>query len=58
MNPKFQRDLGYCKLYDDSAATMDMIIGCEPIYFTYGGKDWLIELLSLHVFHSDIIFLY
>jgi peptidoglycan hydrolase-like protein with peptidoglycan-binding domain len=44
MNP-LQRDFGYCKRYDESAATlMSAIIDCEPIYFTYGTNDWLIEL--------------
>ncbi|UZW12682.1 DUF4474 domain-containing protein [Clostridium pasteurianum] len=44
MNP-LQRNFGYCKFYDDSAATplVSTIIDCEPIYFTYDSKDWLIE---------------
>lgn len=40
----WQRSVGYCRLYDESAAPMGMIIDCEPIYFSYGGKRWLIEL--------------
>ncbi len=40
-----QEKFGYCKLYDDSAASlMSTIIDCEPIYFTYMNKDWMIEL--------------
>lgn len=39
----WQRDFGYCRLYDEAAAPMGMIIDCEPIYFEYGGKRWLIE---------------
>ncbi len=39
----WQRKLGYCRLYDEAAASLGMIIDCEPIYFTYGGKRWLIE---------------
>lgn len=39
----WQRDLGYCRLYDEAAAAMNMIIDCEPAYFDYGGKKWLIE---------------
>jgi len=39
----WQRDMGYCRLYDEAAAPLGMIIDCEPIYFTYGGKRWLIE---------------
>lgn len=40
----WQRKSGYCKLYDDSAAAFQMIIDCEPVPFSYAGKDWLIEL--------------
>ena len=40
----WQRDFGYCRLYDEAAALFSMIIDCEPIYFSYGGKRWLIEL--------------
>jgi hypothetical protein len=39
----WQRGFGYCQLYDEAAAMMNMIIDCEPAYFEYGGKKWLIE---------------
>lgn len=39
----WQRKMGYCRLYDEAAAPMGMIIDCEPIYFDYDGKRWLIE---------------
>lgn len=39
----WQRDVGYCKLYDEAAAPMSMIIDCEPIYFEYDNRRWLIE---------------
>lgn len=39
----WQRKYGYCRLYDESAAPMGMIIDCEPIYFEYDEKKWLIE---------------
>lgn len=39
----WQRDCGYCELYDEGAAAFSMIIDCEPIRFEYGGKRWLIE---------------
>jgi hypothetical protein len=39
----WQRNMGYCRLYDEAAAPMGMIIDCEPIYFEYDGKRWLIE---------------
>lgn len=40
----WQREMGYWRLYDEAAALMGMIIDCEPIYFEYSGKRWLIEL--------------
>lgn len=43
MNP-WQRQMGYCRLYDEAAAAMSMIIDCEPIRFEYFGKKWMIEL--------------
>jgi hypothetical protein len=39
----WQRNMGYCRLYDEAAAPMGMIIDCEPIYFDYDGKKWMIE---------------
>lgn len=39
----WQRDVGYCRLYDEAAAVLSMIIDCEPITFEYKGKRWLIE---------------
>ncbi len=39
----WQRKMGYCRLYDEAAAPLGMIIDSEPIYFSYGGKRWLIE---------------
>ena len=45
MDP-WQRDIGYCRLYDELAAPMGMIIDCEPIHFEYLGKrmdDWFVE---------------
>ena len=41
MNP-WQREIGYCRLYDELAAPLGMIIDCEPIYFDYLGKRWMI----------------
>jgi hypothetical protein len=40
----WQRNFGYTRLYDEAAAPMSLIIDCEPIYFRYKGKNWLIEL--------------
>lgn len=39
----WQRNCGYCHLYDEAAAPLGMIIDCEPIYFQYDEKQWLIE---------------
>jgi hypothetical protein len=39
----WQRKMGYCRLYDEAAAPLSMIIDSEPIYFDYGGKRWMIE---------------
>lgn len=42
MNP-WQRELGYCRLYDEASAALSMIIDCEPITFEYDGRKYLIE---------------
>ena len=41
MDP-WQRNIGYCRLFDEAAAPMGMIIDCEPIYFNYNEKKWMI----------------
>ncbi|SFU81166.1 protein of unknown function [Clostridium sp. DSM 8431] len=38
-----QRQFGYCRLYDELAPLLGMKIDCEPVYFQYDGKRWLIE---------------
>ena len=43
LNP-WQREFGYCRLYDEASAAFSMIIDCEPITFEYDGRKWLIEL--------------
>ena len=40
----WQREMGYCKAYDEGSPFFNMIMDCEPITFSYGGKRWLIEL--------------
>lgn len=40
----WQRKVGYCRLYDEASPTFNMVMNCEPITFSYGGKRWLIEL--------------
>lgn len=39
----WQRNFGYCRLYDEASAIFSMIIDCEPISFRYREKRWLIE---------------
>lgn len=41
MNP-WQRDVGYCRLYDEASAPLGMIIDSEPIHFEYIDKKWMI----------------
>ena len=43
MDP-WQREVGYCRLYDILAAPFGMIIDCEPIYFEYHNKKWMIGI--------------
>ncbi len=43
MHP-WQREMGYCKLYDELSINLNLIFDCEPIYFTYNDKRWLLEL--------------
>nr|MBQ8253294.1 DUF4474 domain-containing protein [Lachnospiraceae bacterium] len=40
----WQRNLGYEKAFDEGAVLLSMVIDCEPIYFEYEGRRWLIEL--------------
>lgn len=42
MDP-WQKNLGYCSLYDEAGPALSMIFDSEPIYFDYNGKHWLIE---------------
>ena len=39
----WQRELGYCRLYDRAALALNMAIQSEPIYFDYNNRRWLIE---------------
>ncbi len=40
----WQRDMGYCALYDKAAAHFRMIFDALPVYFNYREKTWLLEL--------------
>jgi hypothetical protein len=39
-----QRRFGYAYGYDVAALGMNAILDCEPIFFDYAGKHWMIEL--------------
>lgn len=39
----WQRKYGYCRLYDEAAPLLSMIMDSEPVTFQYGGKRWLIQ---------------
>lgn len=39
----WQRELGYCRLYDEAALALNMAIHSEPVYFAYHNRRWLIE---------------
>ncbi|MDR3310050.1 MAG: DUF4474 domain-containing protein [Oscillospiraceae bacterium] len=40
----WQRRYGYCSLYDEGTALSGMIIDCEPVYFIYNDRVYLVEL--------------
>lgn len=40
----WQREMGYCRQYDEAAIAMHMNFDCEPIYFEYKGSYWLLEI--------------
>ena len=40
----WQRNMGYGKIYDEMAPSMNMVIDCEPIYFEYDNRCFMIEL--------------
>ena len=39
-----QRNFGYAYGYDAATLGMNAILDCEPIFFDYDGKHWMIEL--------------
>lgn len=43
VNDPWQRNVGYCRLYDEASAPLGMIIDCEPIYFEYDNRKWMIS---------------
>ncbi len=39
----WQRDMGYCRLYDKAAVHFRMVFDALPVYFNYHGRTWLLE---------------
>ncbi len=39
----WQRNFGYHALFDKSASRFSMVFDCEPIYFNYQDRTWMIE---------------
>lgn len=39
----WQREMGYCRAYDEGAPSMSMVIDSEPVYFRYQEKNYLLE---------------
>lgn len=40
----WQREFGYHAMFDQSASRFNMIFDCEPIYFNYQNRTWMIEI--------------
>lgn len=40
----WQRNMGYGRIYDVNAINTGMIIDCEPIYFTYNNRSYMLEI--------------
>lgn len=39
----WQGNMGYTALYDKWASVFNMVFDCQPVYFNYDGRTWLIE---------------
>lgn len=61
----WQRTYGYGNFYDVAALSSNMAFDCEPVYFNYQGKTWLIEFwkgqygistgAEIGIYHADSI---
>ena len=61
----WQREFGYCALFDRAAVHFNMVFDCEPIYFNYQGRTWLIEFWKgqygintggeIGIYHTDSV---
>lgn len=39
----WQKEFGYCSLYNKSASRFHMVFDCEPVYFDFNHRTWMIE---------------
>lgn len=44
LNDSWQREVGYCDLYDLKAPFLNMVFDAQPIYFDYNNKHYRVEL--------------
>lgn len=61
----WQRSFGFRHSYDAGAPYLGMVYDCQPVYFEYDGRTWLIELwkgqygintgCELGVYHTDTV---
>lgn len=61
----WQKNFGYTDAFDKSAPAFNMIFDCQPVYFNYIGKTWLIEFwkgqygintgCEIGIYHADKI---
>lgn len=61
----WQKQYGYGAVYDQIAPHLNMIFDCQPVYFDYDGKTWLIEFWKgqygintgseIGIYHADRI---
>lgn len=61
----WQRNFGYQSLYDQSAPWGQMVFDCEPVYFNYDQRTWLIEFwkgqygictgAEVGIYHADTL---
>lgn len=59
----WQRQFGYRAFFDRAASRFNMVFDCEPVYFDYDGRTWLIEFwkgqyginigAEIGIYHAD-----
>ena len=42
----WQREMGYCRFYDEAASHFGMVFDSLPVYFNYQGRTWLLEFFK------------